>query len=106
MARFEPAPGMPALLTVIVFAALVLPTSWSANAPEVVLAKAGTAPAKSLPMRANVLDCTPPGGRPGPSIRKKLVPSGLPVTGTSVIASPMNPAGGAAAPGAGVRNGP
>src|SRR4051794_100474 len=106
MARFEPAPGMPALLMVSVLAALVVPTSWSAKAPEPVLANAGTAPAKSLPISAKVVDWAPPAGRPGPSTRKKLVPRGLPMTGTSVIASPMNPAGGARAPGAAGRNGP
>src|SRR2546423_15451614 len=97
---------MPALLTVSVLVALALPTSWSAKAPELVVANAGTAPANSLPRRANVFDCEPPAGRPGPSTRKKLVPTGLPMTGTSVAASPMKPAGGAAAPGAGVRDGP
>src|SRR5207249_461311 len=70
------------------------------------LLSVGTTPANSLPMSANVFDCTPPGGRPGPSTRKKLLPVGLPTTGTSVTASPMKPAGGAGAVGAAVRNGP
>ena len=89
-----------------VLAALVVPTSWPANAPGPALPNTGTTPANSLPMRANVLDCAPPAGRPGPSTRKRLLPVGLPTTGTSVTASPMKPAGGAAAPGAAVRNGP
>src|SRR5437763_15924425 len=105
MARFEPAPGMPALLTVSVLVALVDPTSWSPKAPELVVANVGTAPAKSLPRSAKVLETHAPGAQPGPSTSKKSFPVGLPVTGTAVTASPMNPAGGASAPGAGVRNG-
>src|SRR5436305_11029601 len=97
---------MPALLTVSVLVALVEPTSWSANAPEPVLANAGTAPPKSLPNSANVLLTQAPGAQPGPSTSKKLVPVGLPITGTCVAKSPMKPAGGAGAPGAAVRNGP
>ena len=104
--RFDPAPGIPLLVTVTVLVALLVLTSWSAKATSPLLANAGTAPANSLPISANVLDCAPPAGRPGPSTRKKLVPSGLPMTGTSVTASPMKPAGGAAPPGAAVRNGP
>ena len=106
MVRFDPAPGMPLLVTVTVLVALLVFVSWSAKATSPLLANAGTAPANSLPISANVLDCAPPAGRPGPSTRKKLVPSGLPMTGTSVTASPMKPAGGAAPPGAAVRNGP
>src|SRR2546423_7165766 len=99
MARFEPAPGMPALLTVSVLVALVDPTSWSPKAPELVVAKAGTAPAKSLPTSAKVLETHAPGAQPGPSTSKKFVPTGLPITGTALTPSPMKPAGGAAAPG-------
>src|SRR4051794_33692359 len=70
-------------------------------------AGAGAAmPVKTLPISAKVSCWAPPAGRPGPSTRKKLVPSGLPVTGTSVTASPMKPAGGAGAPGAAGRDGP
>src|SRR3954469_6770689 len=102
----DPAPAMPALVTVTVFVALVDPTSWSAKARSPLWANAGTGPAKSLPSRAKVVDCTPPAGRPGPSTRKRFVPNGLPTTAGSVTAVAMNPAGGAGAPGAGVRNGP
>src|SRR4051794_10964881 len=107
MARFDPAPAMPALVTVTVFAALVPPVSWPPKPTFPLCEKAGTTPPKSLPISAKVLDCTPPAGRPGPSTRKRLLPVGLPTTGTSTTASPMNPAGGAGvAPGAGGRNGP
>src|SRR4051812_17971574 len=105
MLRSEPAPGIPLLVTVIVLLALGVPTSWSAKATLPLCPNAGTAPPNSLPMSANVFDWTPPAGRPGPSTRKRLLPVGLPTTGTSTTASPMNPAGGAA-PGAAVRNGP
>src|SRR4051812_36912630 len=107
MVRSEPAPGIPLLVSVIVLPALGVPTSWPANARLPLVPSAGTAPPNSLPMSAKVLDCTPPAGSPGPSTRKRLLPVGLPTTGTSTTASPMNPAGGAGvAPGAGVRNGP
>src|SRR3954453_2872471 len=103
----DPAPGIPLLVSVIVLPALGVPTSWSAKPRLPLLPSAGTAPPNSLPMRAKVLACTPPAGRPGPSMRKKLSPVGLPTTGTPTTASPMNPAGAAGvAPGAGVRNGP
>src|SRR4051794_24861541 len=105
MVRSDPAPGTPLLLTVIVLLALGAPTSWPANATSPLLPNAGTAPPKSLPISANVLDWIPPAGRPGPSTRKKLLPVGLPTTGTSTTASPMNPAGGVL-PGAAVRKGP
>src|SRR3954465_6542447 len=107
MVRSEPAPGIPLLVSVIVLPALGVPTSWPANARLPLGPSAGTAPPNSLPMSAKVFDCTPPAGSPGPSTRKKLLPVGLPTTGTSTTASPMNPAGAAGvAPGAAVRNGP
>src|SRR3954451_21725494 len=102
----DPAPAMPALVTVTVFVALVDPTSWSAKARSPLWANAGTGPAKSLPSRAKVVDCTPPAGRPGPSTRKRFVPNGLPTTADSGTALPMNPAGGGGAAGRRGRDGP
>src|SRR4051812_28143248 len=95
---------MPSLVTVIVFVALALSTSWSAKAP-LEPPKTGTAPANSLPSSENVFETHAPGAQPGPSTSKKLLPVGLPTTGTGVAASPMKPTG-ANAPGAAVRNGP
>src|SRR3954447_11898523 len=69
---------MPALVTVTVLAALVPPVSWSPKATFPLCEKAGTTPPNSLPISANVLDWTPPAGRPGPSTRKKVVPRGAP----------------------------
>src|SRR2546430_15577808 len=97
---------MPLLVTMIVLVALFVLTSWSAKATSPLLAKAGTAPANSLPISANVFDVTPPAGRPGPPTRKKLVPSGLPMNGGSVAKPPMKPAGGAHVPAGRVRNCP
>src|SRR3954453_15689936 len=95
MVRFDPAPGIPALVTVTVLDVAAEPTSWSANATAPLLVNAGTAPPNSLPIRAKVVDCTPPAGRPGPSTRKKLVPNGLPTTPASVPAFRVAAARGA-----------
>src|SRR5690349_9428900 len=42
----------------------------------------------------------------GPTMRRKLVPNGLPVMAWSTLASPTNPAGGAGAVASHRRNGP
>src|SRR5437870_873894 len=48
--------------------------------------------------------CCPPGGKPGPSIRKMFVPQGLPATVWFAPGLPTSPGGGAGA--SAVRNGP
>src|SRR5437899_2252442 len=57
-----------------------------------------------LPMRTvNWFVCCPPGGKPGPSIRKMFVPQGLPATVWFAPGLPTSPGGGAGA--TAVRNG-
>src|SRR5207244_3011941 len=55
-------------------------------------------------MTVNWSVCCPPGGKPGPSIRKKFVPHGLPVTVWGAAGLPISPGGGGGA--TAVRNGP
>src|SRR5215211_7460431 len=77
----------PVLLSVTVFAALVVKTAWLPKFSSLGVLIIGPA---SLPASVNRVVVA---STPGPTIRMKLLPVGLPVTGTSVAPSPMKPAG-------------
>src|SRR5919107_1560977 len=80
----------PVLLRVTVLAALVVRTTWFPKFSSLGVLIIGPA---SLPASVNrlVLALTP-----GPTMLRKLLPVGLPVTATSVAPSPMKPAGAVA----------